>query len=58
MWMKIKRSVKEWLEWHDAVSWAKKNHPSWVELATQKKRPEIRETYRMKIIRAYCDRGW
>lgn len=54
----IKRNIKEQCEWQEAVSWAKVSHPSWVKLATQRKRPEIRETYRTKIIRAYCDRCW
>lgn len=58
LFYKLKRCIKEWSDWNDAISWAKINHPSWVELATQRKRPEIRETYRTKIIRAYCDRGW
>lgn len=58
MWANIKRNIKEWFEWQDAVAWAKTSHPSWVQLATQRKRPEVRETYRMKIIRAYYDRGW
>lgn len=54
----IKRNIKEWTEWQDAIAWAKISHPSWVHLATQKRRPEIRQTYRNKIVRAYCDRGW
>ena len=58
MLLSVKKSMKEWSEWQDAIAWAKINHPSWVELATQRKRPEIRETYRMKIMRAYYDRGW
>ncbi len=54
----VKRVIKEWSEWQEAVSWARLNCPSWVELATQGKRPDIRETYRTKIVRAYCDRSW
>lgn len=58
MWETIKRNFKEWFEWQNAIAWARMNHPSWVQLATQRKRPEIRETYRIKIMRAYYDRRW
>lgn len=54
----IKNNYRLWSEWNEALSWAKTYYPNWVKLATQMKRPEIRETYRMKILRAYCDRGW
>lgn len=54
----IKNNYYLWLEWQDALTWAKMSHPIWVQLATQKKRPEIRETYRQKILREYCDRYW
>lgn len=53
MWNEIKRYISEWLEWQDARCWAKAIHPGWVQLATQRKRPEIRETYRKKILKAY-----
>lgn len=58
LFYRLKRCIKEWSEWNDAISWAKINHPNWAELAMQTNRPEISETYRNKIIRAYCDRGW
>lgn len=54
----IKNSYQLWLDWQDAVAWAKISRPSWVQLATQRKRPEIRETYRQKILREYCERCW
>lgn len=54
----IKNNFRIWLEWQDALSWAKLHHPSWAHLATQIKRSEIRETYRMKILREYCDGRW
>lgn len=53
--MNIKAFIKSKREWDRAVSWAKKAHPNWAHLATQMKRPEIRETYRKKILREYCD---
>lgn len=52
----IKHHVKSWFEWKDILAWAKIVHPSWYELATQRKRPEIRETYRKKILREYYER--
>lgn len=58
LFYRLKRYIKEWSEWQEAVSWAKLYHPSWVGLATQRKKPEISETYRTKIVRAYCDRCW
>jgi hypothetical protein len=58
LFIAIKNNYQLWLEWNDAIAWAKISHPNWVKLATQRKRPEIRETYRTKIIRAYCDRSW
>lgn len=54
----IKQSIKSRSEWQEAMNWAKLYYPNWVELATQRKKPEIRETYRTKIVRAYCDRCW
>ena len=54
----IKKGVKEWFEWQDIISWAKLYRPSWVHLATQTKKPEIRETYRKKILRAYYEKCW
>lgn len=56
--MNIKQIIKNKSEWQEAASWAKMHHPDWVKLATQRRRPEIRETYRKKIVRAYCDRCW
>lgn len=56
--MNIKQVIKNKSEWQEAVSWAKMYHPDWVKLANQRRRPEIRETYRKKIVRAYCDRCW
>ena len=54
----IKVKMKRQSEWQDAVEWAKVVHPSWVQLATQRNRPEIQETYRKKILRGYCERCW
>ena len=58
LFYRLKRCINEWSDWTDAISWATINHPNWADIAIQRKRPEIRETYRTKIIRAYCDRGW
>lgn len=49
----IKQYIKSWIEWRNAIEWAKFCHPSWVQLATQRKRPEIRDTYRKKILNEY-----
>lgn len=54
----VRKNIKERIEWQDIIRWAKMYHPNWACLATQTKRPEIRETYRNKIIRAYYDRCW
>ena len=58
VWSGIKKDIKEWIEWQDIISWAKMYRPSWVYLATQTKRPEIKETYRKKVIRAYYEKCW
>ncbi len=58
MLLYIKRSIKNMSEWQEAADWAKTYHPYWFSLATKKNRPEIREVYRDKIVRAYCDRCW
>ena len=52
----IKNHIKSVFEWKDIMAWAKIVHPSWYELATQRTRPEIRETYRKKIFREYYER--
>lgn len=57
-WNDIAQIVKAWLEWQDAKNWARKRHPAWVQLATQYKRPEIRETYRNKILDEYNNTHW
>jgi hypothetical protein len=49
----IKQYIISWIEWQDAKEWAKAFHPSWLQLATQRKRPEIRKTYKNKILDAY-----
>ena len=54
----IKTNLREMSEWDEAKEWAKTEHPSWVQLATQTRRPEIRETYRKKILRCYFDGAW
>ena len=41
-----------WLEWQLAKKWSKELHPAWVRLATQIKRPEIRETHLFRL--AHC----
>lgn len=54
----INNLIQSWLDWQDAKSWARKRHPAWVQLATQYKRPEIRETYRNKILDEYSKVHW
>jgi hypothetical protein len=54
----IKTNLRELSEWEEAKEWAKTMHPNWVRLATQTQRPEIRETYRQKILRGYFDGAW
>lgn len=44
---------ESWQEWKQAKKWSKMYHPAWLYLATQRKRPEIRETYRKKVLEAY-----
>lgn len=57
-WNDINNLIKSWFEWQDAKNWAKKRYPAWVQLATQYKRPEIRETYRTKILDEYSKAHW
>lgn len=45
-----------WLEWQCAKRWSKRFHPAWLRLATQMKRPEIKATYRKKVLDAYRNR--
>lgn len=45
-----------WCEWQKAKSWSKKYHRAWLHLATQWKRPEVRETYRKKVLEAYYNK--
>ena len=45
--------LDSWYEWRQAKKWSKKLHPAWLTFATQRKRPEIRETYRKKVLEAY-----
>ena len=52
----IKQFAKSWIEWRDAKAWAKALHPNWVRFATQRKRPELRETYRKMILDGYHNR--
>lgn len=54
--LNIKHHVQSWFEWKDVMAWAKIVHPSWHDLAMQKTRPEIRETYRKKIFEEYYNR--
>lgn len=49
----VECAVDSWLEWREALRWAKKRYPAWAQFATQRKRPEIRTTYRNKIMNAY-----
>lgn len=49
----LKERIKLWLEWQDALLWAEVLHPGMAYLATQDKRPELRDIYRTKIIEAY-----
>lgn len=57
-WKRIKEEIRSQIVWDNAVAWAQMMHPSWVQLATQKKRPEIRETYRKKILDEYRKEYW
>lgn len=45
-----------WLEWQCAKRWSKRYHPAWLKLAMQMKRPEIKTTYRKKVLEAYRTR--
>lgn len=58
LWNTIRNHIRSWHEWQIALTWAEVFHPSWAHLATQIGRPEIRKTYRRKILREYCDRFW
>lgn len=55
--MKLINTIDSWLdswyEWQQAKKWSKMYHPAWLILATQRKRHEIRETYRKKVLEAY-----
>ena len=53
----VKYKFNSWAEWQEAKDWAKSIHPGWHQLATQRKRPEIRATYRRKILNAYRGYG-
>lgn len=57
-WNDMNNLIKSWFEWQDAKNWAKRNHPAWVQLATQNKRPEIQATYRNKILDEYSKVHW
>ena len=52
----IEALIDAWQEWKYAKKWAKIYHPAWLYFATQRKRPEIRETYRKKVLYAYRNR--
>lgn len=49
----INNAIDLWIEWKKAKRWAKVFHPAWVRFASQRNRPEIRTTYRNKILNAY-----
>ena len=55
--VKIVEDIYFWYEsrkeWRQAKKWSKMYHPAWIYLATQRKRPEVRETYRKKVLNAY-----
>lgn len=53
MWDIINRLRRPASEWDTAKHWAEVVHPGWVYLATQPKKPELREVYREKILSAY-----
>ena len=53
MWNVIKNLINPPSEWDKAKQWASESHPGWVYLAAQKTRPELCETYRLKIIDSY-----
>lgn len=50
-----KEALDSWLFWLEARAWARDAHPSWEYMATQEKRPELREEYRKKIMEAYLE---
>ena len=45
--------IKEWLEWQNALKYAKAISPGLAYLAQQNKNPVLQEVYRRKIIEAY-----
>ena len=49
----IEKFIQSWIEWENAKIWAELTHPSWLQYATQIRRPELRETYRKKILDGY-----
>ena len=53
LWCMARYSLRAWMEWMDAKSWAESLHPGWVQLATKAKNKEVRLIYRDKILKAY-----
>ena len=51
--MTLRERIRDWFEWQDAREWAERYCPGWLYLATQEKRPELREIYRARILEAY-----
>jgi hypothetical protein len=53
MWNVIKNLISPPTEWDKAQEWASGVHPGWLYLATQKKRPQLNEEYKQKILDEY-----
>jgi hypothetical protein len=53
IWYVVKYKINAWVEWQDALYWAKEYHPAWVELVKKGKHEETRKAYRKKILAAY-----
>lgn len=51
--MTIMERFDAWLKWQDVKKWAEGLYPGWLYLATQEKRPELRELYKQRLIEAY-----
>lgn len=53
MWDVIKNLISPPTEWDKAKEWASESRPGWLYLATQKKRPQLNEEYKQKILDEY-----
>ena len=58
LWYTAKYGVKSFFEWLDAMYFAKRLHPGWLQLATKSRNEELRKYYKSKILveyRKYCE---